>query len=259
MDEIHTDRTKVTGQIYIITNSTNGKQYVGQTVSHRKNHDKYRPFGIEGRFRDHISEAICNTKRKQCWYLNNAIRKDGQEAMSVRLLAECPLEELDAMEQRYIRECNTLYPNGYNLTHGGKTTRTLSHTFTEATQQPAKRGGCTHRSESTRALMSLRSKALSNEPEAVALRSANAKQQHLQRKLDKLVGIQVDHTNPDQYIFTQKTCVLLKFNPSTVVRFAGKHETLAELQERAREFLRLLATSSNCSGNPLEPQLPRSS
>jgi hypothetical protein len=248
----------VTGQIYIITNTTTGKQYVGQTLSHRKNRGKYMPFGIEGRLRDHISEAICNTKRKQCWYLNNAIRKDGPGAMTVRLLAECPPEELDGMEQRYIEDCNTLYPNGYNLTRGGKTTRTLSHAFTEPTKQPAKRGGCTHRTESTRALISLQSKTHSNEPDAIALRSANAKQQHLQRKLDRFVGIQFDHTNPDQYITVRKTSVLLKINSSTV-RFAGKHETLAELQERAKAFLRLLATSSNCSGNPLEPQLPTSS
>ena len=29
---------------------------------------------ILGRFKDHISEAKCNTKKNQCWYLNNAIR-----------------------------------------------------------------------------------------------------------------------------------------------------------------------------------------
>jgi hypothetical protein len=59
-DSILPDRTEVKGLIYYIRNTHNQKGYVGQTVSHRKNKGKYRPFGIEGRLRDHISEAICN-------------------------------------------------------------------------------------------------------------------------------------------------------------------------------------------------------
>ena len=45
---------KVVGEIYKMTNTTNGKHYIGQTRSHRLNHDKYRPFGYLGRFKDHI-------------------------------------------------------------------------------------------------------------------------------------------------------------------------------------------------------------
>ena len=58
------DKNKRFGLIYCITNEVNNKQYIGQTVSHRKNKGKYRPFGIDGRLNDHISEAICNTKKK---------------------------------------------------------------------------------------------------------------------------------------------------------------------------------------------------
>ena len=74
MNEILNDSSNVLGHIYVITNLITKKQYVGQTVSHRKNRNKYRPFGFEGRFKDHISEALCNTKKKQCNYLNNSIR-----------------------------------------------------------------------------------------------------------------------------------------------------------------------------------------
>ena len=42
----------------------NNKIYVGQAVTHRLNKNKYRYFGYEGRFKDHISEAINNTKKK---------------------------------------------------------------------------------------------------------------------------------------------------------------------------------------------------
>lgn len=39
-----------------------------------------------GRFYDHISEAINNTKNKQCMYLNNAIRKYGKDNFTCKLL-----------------------------------------------------------------------------------------------------------------------------------------------------------------------------
>ena len=120
MNEILDDDSKVIGHIYLITNTQTNKKYVGQTVSHRKNRNKYRPFGFEGRFKDHISEALCNTKKKQCNYLNNSIRQYGKEAFKVELITECSKSELDTMEEMYIKEYNTLYPNGYNLTIGGK-------------------------------------------------------------------------------------------------------------------------------------------
>lgn len=80
---------QVKGHIYVITNKNNGKNYVGQTLTHRLNRGKYKPFGYEGRFRDHLSEALCNTKKKQCSYLNNAIRKDGKDSFTCSLILEC--------------------------------------------------------------------------------------------------------------------------------------------------------------------------
>jgi hypothetical protein len=58
------EKDKITGVIYIIENKETNKKYVGQTVSHRKNKGKYRPFGYVGRFNDHVSEALNNTKKK---------------------------------------------------------------------------------------------------------------------------------------------------------------------------------------------------
>ncbi|NBP57407.1 hypothetical protein EBU71_12900, partial [bacterium] len=95
MDKILEDNSQVVGQIYLITNKQTNKQYVGQTLSHRKNHNKYRPFGYIGRFKDHISEALCNTKKKQCTYLNNAIRLYGKDEFTVELITVCPKEDLD--------------------------------------------------------------------------------------------------------------------------------------------------------------------
>ena len=64
MDSILDDPESVKGIIYLIEHTASGKKYVGQTLSHRKNHERYRPFGAVGRFRDHISEAVNNTKRR---------------------------------------------------------------------------------------------------------------------------------------------------------------------------------------------------
>jgi len=105
-------------EIYKITNLSNGKVYVGQAVSHILNHKRYRPYGHEGRFRCHISEAF-STKKNQSHYLNNAIRKYGVNDFVVELIECCEVQQADEREIHYIKELNSLYPNGYNLKNGG--------------------------------------------------------------------------------------------------------------------------------------------
>ena len=107
-------------EIYKITNICNNKIYVGQAVSHILNHNKYRPYGHEGRFRCHISEAF-STKKHQSHYLNNAIRKYGVASFIVELIECCEIENADNREIYYINHYNSLYPNGYNLKNGGMT------------------------------------------------------------------------------------------------------------------------------------------
>ena len=105
-------------EIYKITNLANGKIYVGQAVSHILNHKRYRPYGYEGRFRCHISEAF-SQKKNQSHYLNNAIRKYGVNEFNVELIEYCEIEKADEREIYYIKTLNSLYPNGYNLKNGG--------------------------------------------------------------------------------------------------------------------------------------------
>jgi len=105
-------------EIYKIINLSSGKIYVGQSVSHILNHKRYRPYGHEGRFRCHISEAF-STKKNQSHYLNNAIRKYGVEDFVVELIECCELIDSDKREIHYIKTFNSLYPNGYNLKNGG--------------------------------------------------------------------------------------------------------------------------------------------
>ena len=105
-------------EIYKITNLVTQKVYVGQAVSHILNHKRYRPYGHEGRFRCHISEAF-STKKNQCHFLNNSIRKYGVDDFVVELIEYCEIENSNDREIHYIKELNSLYPNGYNLKNGG--------------------------------------------------------------------------------------------------------------------------------------------
>jgi group I intron endonuclease len=116
--EILDDPSERYCEIYKITNLTNGKLYVGQAVSHILNHKRYRPYGCEGRFRCHISEAF-SQKKNQSHYLNNAIRKYGVVNFVVELLEYCEILNADEREIYYIKELHSLYPDGYNLKNGG--------------------------------------------------------------------------------------------------------------------------------------------
>ena len=108
-------------EIYKITCMKTNKIYVGQTVSHILNNGKYVRHGMGKRLNGHISEAF-SKKKNQCHYLNNAIRKYGREEFIVELLELCSKEESDTVESSYILNLNTMFPNGYNLKYGTKTT-----------------------------------------------------------------------------------------------------------------------------------------
>ena len=116
--EILDESTQRYCEIYKITNIINDKVYVGQAVSHILNHKRYRPYGHEGRFRCHISEAF-SRKKNQSHYLNNAIRKYGVCNFVVELIELCEISNSDNREIHYIKEFNSLFPNGYNLKNGG--------------------------------------------------------------------------------------------------------------------------------------------
>jgi hypothetical protein len=252
------DSIDIIGQIYLIHNSVSNKNYVGQTLSHRKNKGKYKPFGYEGRFRDHISEAVCNTKKKQCRYLNNTIRLHGKESFSVSLLHTCPKQELDMWERHFIEKHNTLYPNGYNLTRGGKTMESAAAPDVEKLQLniPQKRGGCETRTSITRERISA---GIKKSLESDGVREALAKRtraQHMANKLKRFQGVTVNTSDSDQYIrykHNNGRLVIIISVDGRKASFTGLHETDDELKQQATQFLLEVAnaaTLSNCSGNP---------
>ena len=108
-------------EIYKIICLNTNKIYVGQAVSHILNNGKYRRYGMKKRLNGHISEAYSN-KKNQCHYLNNAIKKYGKNNFIVELLDVCELDKSDDIESYYIQQLNSMFPYGYNLKLGTKTT-----------------------------------------------------------------------------------------------------------------------------------------
>jgi hypothetical protein len=253
MDAILDDPSAVRGIIYCVEHIASGKKYVGQTRSHRLNHGRYRPFGAEGRFRSHMSEAVCNTKHKSGHLLGVDVRKDGSDAFRVSTLETCEIDQLDEREMSWIETLNTIFPAGYNLSPGGHEPSKLPVTPNPTPlAEPKQRGGCTHRSDETRAKMSERTKVIFNAPEARAQRSQHAAAQHAAEKALKFANSVIDLTNLDQYISSKGSRIVVRVGDK-IASFAGIGISKEENIKRAKEFLSSIiqtATLPNCSGNP---------
>lgn len=184
-----TEFDKVVGEIYKITNTVTNKLYIGQTRSHRLNHKKYRPFGYLGRFKDHIREAYSN-KKNVCRYLNSSILKHGSDNFKCELIHTCKVDELDAYETVYISEYNAKFPNGYNLTDGGRgfshiklDTNMLEQPPPPPSSPPKRKNLGSKRSDETKLLMSKRNKEAKDDINVRKSMMKSAQQQHLAKSL----------------------------------------------------------------------------
>lgn len=193
LDAILTDPADVVGEIYVMKNTKTGMEYVGQVVSHRLNHGKYRPHGSRWRFREHVGEAVRSMKNKVgCVYLNNAIREDGADAFALEVILYCPVEELDKWEAHHIAARGSLYPGGYNLRAGGRRTSVVPHDVRSnaPVTEPRPHGGRTEpHTTATKELMSRRLKELHATGALVGKFSSTAKEQHSVARLEAFADV----------------------------------------------------------------------
>ena len=97
------------GYIYKITNTLNGKVYIGQTIK-----------TIQKRFTQHKNNS--NKEHFSQIVLYKAFNKYGIENFTCEEVEEVPNEELDEREKYWIEYYNS-YFDGYNSTLGGRTTQ----------------------------------------------------------------------------------------------------------------------------------------
>lgn len=98
------------GIIYKLT-APNGKAYIGQSI--KNNYDRVN----QHKYRCHYN--INNG----CSKLYEAINQFGFESFHIEIVASVANKDLDDTEQLMIQRYNTVYPNGFNLTSGGKSTK----------------------------------------------------------------------------------------------------------------------------------------
>jgi group I intron endonuclease len=92
--------------IYKATNKITGKVYVGQTV-----------LTLKKRIKSHLDAS---RRKDQTIYFSLSLRKYGIENFIFEQIDSAEsVDELNDKEQKWIKDLNTLAPNGYNLTTGG--------------------------------------------------------------------------------------------------------------------------------------------
>lgn len=106
--------------IYCYINKINNKKYIGQTNN------------LERRKKQHIQDSIHCHKGHEISYnlpFHSAIRKYGIKNFSFSILQTIDTEnweEVNELESKYIKEQNTLVPNGYNLKARGEANKGLN-------------------------------------------------------------------------------------------------------------------------------------
>lgn len=121
------EESELTGVIYIITNVSNNKKYIGKAYSYVKNGNQpIRKQGGDGRFYKHIKAALRGCTEIPLLY--NDIREYGKDNFKVGLLEVCLKENLKERETYHIRHNQTYKEDiGYNFHIGDNKPEDISH------------------------------------------------------------------------------------------------------------------------------------
>ena len=101
--------------IYKITNIINNKCYIGQSID------------INRRWYDHKYKALYKNDISYNSALHSAMRKYGIENFVLEIVEECKENQLDEREKYWIKESNSLTPNGYNILTGGQLNKSYAN------------------------------------------------------------------------------------------------------------------------------------
>jgi group I intron endonuclease len=104
------------GIIYMITNKTTLKAYVGQTREYGLRKGKKVKIGVSGRWNQHVWCA--KNRYDSCPALSRAIRKYGSDDFIVEEIYRCDIDDLNDAEIYFIQLYDT-HKYGYNCTIGG--------------------------------------------------------------------------------------------------------------------------------------------
>ena len=99
--------------VYAIINTVNDKRYIGQSID------------IYGRWMNHKSALKHNRHRNE--HLQNAWNTYGAENFTFEILEICDVNQIDTIEQKYIKLFDCMNPDcGYNHESGGHSSRIVS-------------------------------------------------------------------------------------------------------------------------------------
>ena len=175
--------------------------------------------------------------------MNNAILKYGIENFKCEKLLDCNLQELNINEIKYISLFNTKYPNGYNLTNGGKAWKDIkieNNNLNKSNIPLVKKPYSM--SEKTKSLISKNLKLVLNDQECRNKMMIRSQKQHLEKKFDLYRDVTIDKTNIDQYIHIIRNNVLNYEYVRVIIckvrsNFIGKNENIEDIIKRAKIFI----------------------
>lgn len=105
------------GEIYVARCKTTSMAYVGKAKKYMGEH--MIKWGHKCRWTRHILESQKEGKKEYNLEISIAIRKYGKDDFELEHICDCRLEDMDNLEQFFVKDLDTLHPKGYNMTEGG--------------------------------------------------------------------------------------------------------------------------------------------